>query len=906
MATIHIDGKPWKVSDGQNLLEACLSLGFDLPYFCWHPALGSVGACRQCAVKQFKDEHDEKGRIVVACLTGADDGLRLSIDDPEARAFRARVSEWLMVGHPHDCPVCDEGGECHLQDMVVMTGHTYRRYRFQKRTFRNQDLGPFVNHEMNRCIECYRCVRFYRDYAGGRDFDVMASHHYVYFGRHEDGALENEFSGNLVEVCPTGVFTDKTLKRHFTRKWDLETAPSVCVHCGLGCNILPGARYGELRRIRNRFNGEVNGYFLCDRGRYGYDFVNGDRRLRRPLVREGRGEAPRPAAADEALVRVREIVSRGSGVVGIGSPRASLEANFVLRTLVGADRFYAGVSDRERRLVASVIEILRRGPVACASMAEVECSDAGLVLGEDPTATAPRLALALRQLVRQAPLKDTERVHLPLWNDSGVRNLLQDRKGPLYIAAPFATRLDDVATKVHRVAPDDVARLAMAVAHEIDGTLPAVVNLPAEVGALAREIAGALAAAERPLVVAGTASGTESVLRAAASVAWALHAAGRPARLSLTVPECDTLGLGLMEAEGLEAAFELVASGKADTVVVVENDLFRRADPSVVEAFLAAARHVVVLDHVSHETAARAEVVLPAAAFAETDATLVSSEGRAQRSFRVLLPGDEARESWRWLRDLLSSLGREEGTAWRRFDDVTAACARTFPALARITEAAPSADFRIQGEKIPRAPRRESGRTAMSAGVSVHEPKPPQDLDSPFSFSMEGYPAAPPPALLARYRAPGWNSVQALNKFQEEVGGHLRGGDPGVRLIEPSPGERAPFSADAPPAFEPRQGQVLVVPLAHVFGTEEQSALAPAVAERSPRAYLALHPDDRARLGEDALDAELRLGGCVLRLPIVARAELPPGVAGVDPALSDVKGISLPAFATVRRTTRTA
>ncbi len=292
VATIYIDNRPYVVKDGQNLLRACLSLGFDLPYFCWHPAMHSVGACRQCAVKQFKDENDTKGRIVMACMTLAADGTRISIDDPEARAFRAGVIELLMVNHPHDCPVCDEGGECHLQDMTVMTGHTYRRFRFQKRTHRNQDLGPLVNHEMNRCIACYRCVRFYRDYAGGRDFDVFQWHNHVYFGRHADGTLENEFSGNLVEICPTGVFTDKTLKRHYTRKWDLQTAPSICVHCGVGCNTIPGERYGLLRRIRNRYHRDVNGYFLCDRGRYGYEFVNSPRRIRQAMLRIGRTSRP--------------------------------------------------------------------------------------------------------------------------------------------------------------------------------------------------------------------------------------------------------------------------------------------------------------------------------------------------------------------------------------------------------------------------------------------------------------------------------------------------------------------------------------------------------------------------------------------------------------------------------------
>jgi len=332
--TIYVEGKPYEVTQGVNLLHACLSLGFDIPYFCWHPAMHSVGACRQCAVKMFKDEDDTKGKIIMSCMTLARDGTRISIDDPDVVRFRKTAIEWLMLNHPHDCPVCDEGGECHLQDMTQMAGHVYRRTRFQKRTHRNQNLGPFLTHEMNRCIQCYRCVRFYRGYAGGRDFHVLGWHDAVYFGRHEDGVLQSKFSGNLVEICPTGVFDDKTLARHYVRKWDLQTAPSICVHCALGCNVIPGARYGTLRRIRNRYNGDVNGYFLCDRGRYGYEFVNSPRRIRRPLVRDGSGRLV-PVSKEAALAQIGRAIRDSERVIGIGSARASLESNFALRRLVG-------------------------------------------------------------------------------------------------------------------------------------------------------------------------------------------------------------------------------------------------------------------------------------------------------------------------------------------------------------------------------------------------------------------------------------------------------------------------------------------------------------------------------------------------------------------------------------------
>lgn len=168
-----------------------------------------------------------------------------------------------------------------------MTGHSFRRYRFTKRTHRNQDLGPFISHEMNRCIACYRCVRYYKDYADGTDLGVYGAHDNVYFGRPEDGTLESEFSGNLVEVCPTGVFTDKTHSERYNRKWDMQFAPSICQQCSIGCNISPGERYGELRRIENRYNGTVNRYFLCDRGRFGYGYVNLKDRPRQPVQRRG-------------------------------------------------------------------------------------------------------------------------------------------------------------------------------------------------------------------------------------------------------------------------------------------------------------------------------------------------------------------------------------------------------------------------------------------------------------------------------------------------------------------------------------------------------------------------------------------------------------------------------------------
>jgi NADH-quinone oxidoreductase subunit G len=891
-AKVLIDGRAHQVDPGQSLLQACLSLGYDLPYFCWHPAMGSVGACRQCAVKQFKDEHDTRGKIVMACMTPAAPGARISIADAEAAEFRRGVIEGMMLNHPHDCPVCDEGGECHLQDMTVMTGHDYRRTRFPKRTYRNQDLGPLLNHEMNRCIQCYRCVRFYREYAGGRDFDAFSLRDLVYFGRAQDGVLESEFAGNLVEVCPTGVFTDATLKHHYTRKWDLQLAPSICVHCGLGCNVSAGERYGVLRRILNRYHGEVNGWFLCDRGRFGYEFVNGPRRVRAPLVRRGGHAGPAsPADAAELLARL----AVGGGAIGIGSPRASLESNFALRALVGADRFFAGVADAEGRLTGRALEILREGPARTPSLRDVERCDAVLVLGEDVSAVAPRMALALRQSVRQQPMQKAAALHIPLWLDQAVREVVQDEKGPLFLATPAATRLDDVAAATLRAAPDDLARLGFAVARALDASAPAVADLAPEVAALADRIASALAEAQRPLVVSGPSCGSAALIEAAANVARALHARGRPAALAFTAPESNTLGLALMAARPLGEAFEAVRGGAGATVVVLENDLYRRAPAPEVERFLGAVRHLVVLDHLATPTAERAELLLPAGTFAEADGTLVSSEGRAQRFFQVLDPADPVRPSWRWLCGALAAGPRRAASAWS-LDDVLAALAEELPALAPARGAAPPASFRLAGQKIPRAPHRSSGRTALHAGVDVSEPKPPDDPDSALAFSMEGSPAQPPAALIPFFWSPGWNSIQATQKFQEEVNGPLRGGNPGVRLVEPPHSPRGAYFRGVPPAFAPRDGEWLLVPLHRIFGSEELSRDAPALAQLAAPAVLSLRPQDASSLGLAAgAVAEIRADAFALRLPVSLRPELPAGVAGLPPGLAATTGLTLPA-----------
>ncbi|MGF6209533.1 NADH-quinone oxidoreductase subunit NuoG [Pseudomonas frederiksbergensis] len=891
MATIHVDGKELEVDGADNLLQACLSLGLDIPYFCWHPALGSVGACRQCAVKQYTDANDTRGRIVMSCMTPATDGSWISIEDEEAKVFRASVVEWLMTNHPHDCPVCEEGGHCHLQDMTVMTGHNERRYRFTKRTHQNQDLGPFIGHEMNRCIACYRCVRFYKDYAGGTDLGVFGAHDNVYFGRVEDGTLESEFSGNLTEVCPTGVFTDKTHSERYNRKWDMQFSPSICHGCSSGCNISPGERYGELRRIENRFNGSVNQYFLCDRGRFGYGYVNREDRPRQPLLANGA-----KLTLDEALDKAADLL-RGRNIVGIGSPRASLESNFALRELVGAEHFYSGIEAAELERIRLVMQVLKDSPLPIPNMRDIEDHDAIFVLGEDLTQTAARMALSLRQSVKGKAEDMADAMRVQPWLDAAVKNIGQKELNPLFIASLAETKLDDIAEECVHAAPDDLARIGFAVAHALDASAPAVEGLDTEALDLAKRIADALLAAKRPLIIAGTSLGSKALIEAAANIAKALKLREKNGSISLIVPEANSLGLAMLGGNSVDDALQAVIDGKADAIVVLENDLYTRTDKAKVDAALNAAKVVIVADHQKTATSDRAHLVLPAASFAEGDGTLVSQEGRAQRFFQVFDPkymdaSILVHEGWRWLHALRATL-LNQPIDWTQLDHVTAAVASSTPQLARIVDAAPSAAFRIKGMKLAREPLRYSGRTAMRADISVHEPRTPQDNDTAFNFSMEGYSGSVEPRQQVPFAwSPGWNSPQAWNKFQDEVGGHIRAGDPGTRLIE-STGDSLNWFASVPRAFNPAPGTWQVVPFFHLLGSEENSSKAAPVQERIPAAYVALAKSEADRLGvNDGALLSVNVDGQTLRLPLRINEELgaglvalPAGIAGIPAAI---------------------
>lgn len=594
MVMIRIDGHDIPFEAGDNVLKAALAANVEIPYFCYHTALGSLGACRLCAVEIMPEDPGKAPRVAMACLEPASDGLEVSVSASAAQQVRQRVIEFLMINHPHDCPICDEGGECHLQEMTVACGPPYRRYRGRKRTFTNQDLGPLVHHEMNRCITCYRCTRFYQDYALGNDLGTMRLRNEVYFGRFQDGSLESPFAGNLVEVCPTGVFTDAVFRQDFARTWDLKTAPSICPHCSVGCNTLPGARDGTLRRVRHRPHPELNRWFICDRGRYGHQYSE---HTARPLT-------PRVAGATtsyrQALIAATEQVKAArDGVGGLGSTREDLEGNALLRSLLsGLSGIFATFSDPELEAATATAVTQLQNNARAPSLVEIEQADAALIVG-DLTAHAPMIDLAVRQACR-----------------SGAQ-LAVLHSGPAPLTQFAATAL---AVPPHEMG----ARLSRL--NELMTASSATKATPEE---SMMDIASHLAVARRPLLIGVIETLTAPQIAALAQLIAAL---GSGARLAYALPGANAYGAALLAPAGSTTAIlEAIEAGQIQTLIVVGNDPL--GDARLGHRWRAARQHLstlIVLDCVATATAAAADILFPVAAWAERGGTFVNYEGRAQ------------------------------------------------------------------------------------------------------------------------------------------------------------------------------------------------------------------------------------------------------------------------------------
>ena len=672
--TVYIDDIAYQVAKNNNLLAGVLSNKLKLPYFCWHPVMGSIGACRQCAVTQYQDENDTQGRMVMSCMTPVFDGMRIGLTDKLSTKFRQQVIAAMMTNHPHDCPVCTEGGECHLQDMTVMTGHSTRKYQGEKRTFTNQYLGELVAHEMNRCITCYRCVRFYKDYAGGKDFDVFGSSNHVYFGRQVDGVLASAFSGNLVEVCPTGVFTNKPFSQHYARKWDLQSAASVCSHCSIGCNTSIGERYGSVRRVVNRYHHKLNGYFLCDRGRFGIGFVNADKRIRTIKgVTTKVGEPCVGSINEKSLSIALKENAKDEQFIGIGSARASIESNRLLQYLVGRNNFSLGYNNEQMQQAVRHKQLLAQYPQESLAGIENRTSvekqhDLVIIIGENIEQTAPRLALSVRQVLRNAAFSKAEEVGVHPWQDAAVKTYSRDKLTPLINLQVQPTDFDQYASQSLILSPE---KLITSLEH-INKTLgeagdevlvknnPNIQQEQITVDPLVDKlfaVISMLKLAKKPLIISGVSLNSAMFLKQIENLMANLDSrlcAADP-ELILVAEQCNSVGcLTFLDEHTLSIEQILQClenkkhSGEMLSLLFLEQDLAQLSQ-RVIQKLRELCHRMIVLDHSHSRLTELADMVLPVACVSESAGHFANYQGLMQAFYPAHCALKPIMESWKWL-----------------------------------------------------------------------------------------------------------------------------------------------------------------------------------------------------------------------------------------------------------------
>jgi NADH-quinone oxidoreductase subunit G len=633
MPRLIIDGYEIEVPGGTKVIEAAERLGIVIPRFCYHPGLGSLGACRVCAVKFL--EGPVKG-VEMSCMTDACDGMVVSTTDPEAMEFRKYVIEWLMLHHPHDCPVCDEGGHCLLQDETVSGGHGIRRYQGKKRTYHDQYLGEFVQHEMNRCIHCFRCRRFYQEFAGYRDFGALQIANRMYFGRFSNGPLESPFSGNLIDVCPTGVLTDKP-SRYKARRWDYERAPSLCIHCSLGCSTVGSARYREMIRLEARLHEAVNGHFICDRGRYGFQYAG---RLDRPRQARIGGEgAPRSLAVEKAAEKLTQVIkTHGSQAVACASStRCSLETMGQLMRLsrhMGwrePGLFMDSASARKTRQAVS-----RLDSRLVVSMREAEQADFILAVAADPVNEAPMLALAMRQAFRKGArvaVIDPRPISLPLSFEP-----IPVSPGNFHLCLGVLIR--------HALSGEDLKE-AGPEALAFHGALPDRYGPDSSLHDRLVRLGEELRQSRRPIVICGTDVALETTPDFAADCASLLRAAKKEARLLYTFPGPNAFGAALLSRadHSFSEILSDIDKGGIKALLMVEADPFTHFPDRqrLIEA-INRLELLILMDYLPTPSAERAHVLIPTATLFETDSCWVNHEGRLQKASVVHRGGAPIRQ----------------------------------------------------------------------------------------------------------------------------------------------------------------------------------------------------------------------------------------------------------------------
>ncbi|HET7481952.1 MAG TPA: NADH-quinone oxidoreductase subunit NuoG [Actinomycetota bacterium] len=636
--TLTINGTTISTDKGRMLIDVAEEMGIFVPRFCYHPGMKSVAVCRMCLVAV-----EGQRKLLPACATPVADEMVVNTVDAEAVDAQEGMLEFLLINHPLDCPICDRGGECPLQDQTYRHGPGSSRYVEPKRTYEKAlEISDLVVLDRERCVLCWRCVRFCDEISGDQFIQLVDRGAGTQILTFNDEPFDSYFSGNTIQICPVGALTSKPY-RFVSRPWDLQTAPSVCNYCSVGCPLTNETRDEKVVRCQALPNEQVNDFWICDKGRFGYHYLSSGDRLTNPLVR-GADDGFEVTSWGEATKRIAEAVE-GKRVGVIAGGHLMTEDSFAIGRLAREVISTEDVDSRIQDAGAPYEVFAEHGGVAGSTATLLDLVNARSIVyvGPDPKETLPVLYLRLR-------------------------NATVERGAKLITVSPRRTSLDSLAEHSIRCAPGDEGK-ALAAFDELDGPT-VVVWGPSSPGRdeseVASDIARFAASIDAGVLICVPHSGSQGALD------MGLHPQLDPGAVPADSSGKDT-----------RAILEAAAAGELDALLVFGADpIADFPDAELARKALSSDVFVAVTELFPTETVSYADVVLPVAAYAEREATLTNLERRLQKLEPVVSPPGTARPVWDICASIATSAGKD--WSWSSFEDVWADLKKQVPSHADV------------------------------------------------------------------------------------------------------------------------------------------------------------------------------------------------------------------------------
>jgi NADH-quinone oxidoreductase subunit G len=665
MINFEIDGKPVSVPKNGTVMDGANQLGIYIPHFCYHKKLSIAANCRMCLVQVEKAP-----KPLPACATPAMEGMKVSTHSGQAVTAQKGVMEFLLINHPLDCPICDQGGECQLQDLAVGYGASSSRYTEAKRVVANKNLGPLISTDMTRCIHCTRCVRFGVEIAGIMELGMAGRGEHSEILSFVGSTVDSELSGNMIDLCPVGALVSKPF-RYTARTWELSRRKSVSPHCGLGSNLVVQVRLNRVMRVLPRENEEINECWLSDKDRFSYEGLNSEERLRKPMIRQGGQwqECDWQTALEFVANALKDIMERhGAESIGaLGSPHSTLEELYLLQKLVRG-LGSGNVDHRVRQSDFRADNHLEGAPWLGMPIAETSRLKSMLVIGSTLRKDHPLLAQRFRQAVKHgAQLNVVNPVDDDLLTKVANQAIVAPNEMVSMLAQVLKAAAELKGVQIPQGAekaadsrnPSNVAR---GIAESLINNQPAAVFL----GNLAQhhpQYGDIHAVAQHIAQITGARFG---ILGEAANSVGAY--------IARAIPGLDKQGDGNQQGRGNPNAAQMLGvhagttgpsqdteACKAYILMNLEPEL-DSYNPSATRKALDAAELVVMMSSYKNEAIIRsdyADVLLPIAPFTETSGTFINTEGRVQHFNGIVPPLGETRPAWKVLRVLGNMLQLE-------------------------------------------------------------------------------------------------------------------------------------------------------------------------------------------------------------------------------------------------------